>query len=206
VDRVPRWGLCNSNYLGDGPTRSIGLPGALRALRASGPDAAQRSACGTSIVPEPGSACETQSSQARRATARQLNVVVQQITLRPVPADDWVVVHEWASTEVACRYQPRGPNTVEGTKNFVSEAVAESKPAGQVRLDCGRWCHRRRLGELQVRNRGWRQSELPTPYTPNVGVRELRLLSATRCWTSHLATRAASGRCDPRNGAAACAD
>ena len=30
-------GLCNSNYLGDGPTRSIGLPGALRALRASGP-------------------------------------------------------------------------------------------------------------------------------------------------------------------------
>jgi hypothetical protein len=34
---VPRWGVCNSNYLGDGPTRSIGLPGTLKALRASGP-------------------------------------------------------------------------------------------------------------------------------------------------------------------------
>ena len=40
---VPRWGVCNSNYLGDGPTRSIGLPGTLKALRASGPDAAERS-------------------------------------------------------------------------------------------------------------------------------------------------------------------
>jgi hypothetical protein len=34
----------------------------------------------------------------------------------------------------------------------------------------------------------------PTPYTPNVGVRELRLLFGHQSWTSHLATRAASSR------------
>jgi hypothetical protein len=140
-----------------------------------------------------GRACETQSIQARRATARQLNVVVQQITLCPVQADGWVVLHEWASTEVACRYQPWGQNTVEETQNFISEAVAESKPAGHVRLDCSRWCHRRWLGELQVRDRRWRRGELPTPYTPNVGV------GSCGCYRPrgaglHLATRAARSR------------
>jgi ribosomal-protein-alanine N-acetyltransferase len=45
------------------------------------------------------------------------------IALRPVEADDWVRIHEWASTEAACRYQAWGPNTPDDTKAFVAAAV-----------------------------------------------------------------------------------
>jgi hypothetical protein len=48
VDSVPRWGLCNSNYLGDGLLVPLGRP-ALLGRQGVRPDAAQRSPAGSSV-------------------------------------------------------------------------------------------------------------------------------------------------------------
>jgi ribosomal-protein-alanine N-acetyltransferase len=55
------------------------------------------------------------------------------VTLRELRIDDWPRVHEWASTEAACRYQVWGPNRPEETKRFVIEAVASSEEPGRQR-------------------------------------------------------------------------
>lgn len=50
-------------------------------------------------------------------------VVASDISLRPITFEDWSAVHEWASTEQACRYQPWGPNTPAETQAFAEDAV-----------------------------------------------------------------------------------
>lgn len=49
------------------------------------------------------------------------------LSLRPIEIADAGRVHEWASVERACRYQPWGPNTRDETEGFVAEAVRASK-------------------------------------------------------------------------------
>lgn len=49
---------------------------------------------------------------------------MQPVTLRPIEMRDWRRVHEWASTEAACRFQPWGPNSPEDSKQFVADALA----------------------------------------------------------------------------------
>jgi hypothetical protein len=115
---------------------------------------------------------------------------------RPVQAEDWVVVHEWASTEVAGRYQPWGPSTVEDTQSFVSEAVAAWNRSRQDRyvwtaVDGATVVG---LGGLQVRNRRWHQGELAyAVHTKRWGTGVATAIGQ-QSWTSHLATRAASSR------------
>jgi ribosomal-protein-alanine N-acetyltransferase len=46
------------------------------------------------------------------------------VTLRPIEMRDWERVHEWASTEPACRFQPWGPNSPEDSRQFVADALA----------------------------------------------------------------------------------
>ena len=46
------------------------------------------------------------------------------VVLRPIEAADADRVHEWASQEQACRFQPWGPNTREETGGFVAEAAS----------------------------------------------------------------------------------
>lgn len=45
------------------------------------------------------------------------------LVLRPIEVADADRVHEWASQERACRFQPWGPNTREETDVFVTEAA-----------------------------------------------------------------------------------
>lgn len=45
------------------------------------------------------------------------------VTLRPIEMRDWQRIHEWASTEAACRFQPWGPNQPEDSKQFVADAL-----------------------------------------------------------------------------------
>lgn len=54
--------------------------------------------------------------------------------LRPVHESDTQRVHEWASQERACRYQPWGPNTVEQTAQFVAEAAQTWSELGDRRV------------------------------------------------------------------------
>lgn len=49
------------------------------------------------------------------------------LSLRPIEMSDAGRVHEWASVERACRYQPWGPNTRDETEHFVAEAVRATK-------------------------------------------------------------------------------
>jgi ribosomal-protein-alanine N-acetyltransferase len=55
------------------------------------------------------------------------------VRLRPIRHTDWTRIHEWAQHEVACRYQPWGPNTPEQTESFASEAVAAWSVSPQPR-------------------------------------------------------------------------
>lgn len=139
---------------------------------------------------------------------RPLNGLVQQLTLRPVRAGDWVAIHEWASTEIACQYQPWGPNTVQDTQGFVDMAVAAWSQSPQDRyvwaaVDGGNVVG---LGELHVRNRRWRQGELAyavhterwgTGVATSIGHQILEFAF------ERLDLHRVEGRCDPRNGASA---
>lgn len=53
------------------------------------------------------------------------------VFLRPIEVEDADRVHEWASQERACRFQPWGPNAREETVAFVAEAARTwDRPAG----------------------------------------------------------------------------
>ncbi|MET0423292.1 MAG: GNAT family protein [Actinoplanes sp.] len=54
------------------------------------------------------------------------------VELRPLTADDWPAVHDWARLPEACRYQAWGPNTPEETEAFVRAAAARSAYAVTV--------------------------------------------------------------------------
>jgi hypothetical protein len=41
------------------------------------------------------------------------------ITLREVEARDWRAIHDYASREEACKYQPWGPNSEDETREYV---------------------------------------------------------------------------------------
>ncbi len=45
------------------------------------------------------------------------------LTLRPIEVADADRVHDWASQELACRFQPWGPNSRQETETFVREAA-----------------------------------------------------------------------------------
>lgn len=53
--------------------------------------------------------------------------------LRDFQEDDWGAVHKYASLEQVSRNQPWGPNTIEETKAFVEEALADSKKTPRTR-------------------------------------------------------------------------
>jgi ribosomal-protein-alanine N-acetyltransferase len=129
------------------------------------------------------------------------------LSLRPIEIADAGRVHEWASVERACRYQPWGPNTRNETEDFVAEAVRVT---------------RRRNGSRQV----WAAT---LPGLDVVGIGEVKRVTGTCAeiayavhvahWGRGFATQIArlllgvafadpvvervQGTCDPRNLASA---
>lgn len=53
--------------------------------------------------------------------------------LREFKEEDWSAVHKYASLEHVSRNQPWGPNTIEETKAFVEEALADSAKSPRTR-------------------------------------------------------------------------
>lgn len=45
--------------------------------------------------------------------------------LREVTPDDWSLLHEFASNEDVCKFQPWGPNTEEDSKFFIAQAIRD---------------------------------------------------------------------------------
>jgi ribosomal-protein-alanine N-acetyltransferase len=135
-------------------------------------------------------------------------VVAPGVFLRPITVEDWPAVHEWASTEEACRYQPWGPNTPAETQAFAEDAVAAWQEEPQSRYV---WIAEEAavvvgLGELKIRSRRWQQGEIA--YAVNVGRWQRGIGSAV---ATELLTRAfgsiglhrVAATCDPRNQASA---
>jgi len=96
-------------------------------------------------------------------------VVASDVFLRPIRVEDWRAVHEWASTEEACRFQPWGPNTPAETQAFAEDAVAAWQEEPQSRYV---WIAEEAavvvgLGELKIRSRRWQQGEIA--YAVKVG-------------------------------------
>ncbi len=58
------------------------------------------------------------------------NLRSERVFLREFIESDWEDVHKYASQEIACQYQPWGPNSVEDSKTFVQQSIeaATQKP------------------------------------------------------------------------------
>jgi RimJ/RimL family protein N-acetyltransferase len=126
------------------------------------------------------------------------------VSLRPITVEDWSAVHEWASTDEACRYQPWGPNTPAETQAFAEDAVAAWHEEPQSRYV---WIAEEAaevvgLGELKIRSRRWKQGEVA--YAVKVGQWRRGIGTAiatellTRAFGSFALHRVAA-TCDPRN-------
>jgi len=118
--------------------------------------------------------------------------------------DDWLAVHEWASTDVACRYQPWGPNTERETREFVDQAVASWLVQPQERFV---WIAERSgmvvgLGELKLRSRRWGQADISYAVDTRHWGQGLGTAIATELLThafQSLDLHRVAGTCDPRN-------
>jgi RimJ/RimL family protein N-acetyltransferase len=56
------------------------------------------------------------------------------IAFRDLKGSDWVDVHQYASQEIVCQYQPWGPNTEEESQSFVNQALIDSSKEPQSRF------------------------------------------------------------------------
>ena len=130
---------------------------------------------------------------------------MQLVTLRPIEMRDWERVHEWASTEVASRFQPWGPNRPEDSKQFVADAlVAWDQDPIQRRV----WAAEAHgpglvgLGELNVRSVLHRQGEIA--YAVHVdwwgqGYGEAIARALLQRGSGELGLHRITATCDPRN-------
>jgi ribosomal-protein-alanine N-acetyltransferase len=130
--------------------------------------------------------------------------VPSSIALRAIRGDDWVAVHEWASSEVACRYQAWGPNTEQETREFVDQAVASWLVEPQERYV---WMAERSgivvgLGELKLRSRRWEHAEISYAVHIRHWGQGYATAIATELLTfafQSLDLHRVTGTCDPRN-------
>ncbi|MGI8317080.1 GNAT family N-acetyltransferase [Halobacillus mangrovi] len=51
----------------------------------------------------------------------------ERILLREIAPDDWAPLHEIASDEEACKFQPWGPNNEDDSKFFVNQAMRDKQ-------------------------------------------------------------------------------
>jgi ribosomal-protein-alanine N-acetyltransferase len=97
------------------------------------------------------------------ASSRRYPCQMTGVSLRPIVLDDWPRVHEWASTEAACRHQPWGPNDEADTRQFVVDALAAWTNTASTRRV---WAAQTPthgvigLGELKIRSMTHRQAEI----------------------------------------------
>lgn len=131
------------------------------------------------------------------------------IRLRPIEFADWAPIHEWASAEEACRYQPWGPNTVQDTQRFVTDAIAAWDDDPQDRYVWVAITDRVGvvgLGELLIRSRRWRQGEVSyAVHTRHwgTGIATASGVQLVQFAFDRLGLHRVAATCDPRNVASA---
>ena len=131
------------------------------------------------------------------------------IRLRPIEFADWASIHEWASSEEACRYQPWGPNTAQDTQAFVTDAFSAWDGNPQDRYVWTAFTEGGGivgLGELHVRNRRWRQGEIAYAVHTRLwgtGIATAIGVQLVSCAFDRLELLRVAAKCDPRNHASA---
>ncbi|GAA0959581.1 GNAT family protein [Kribbella koreensis] len=134
---------------------------------------------------------------------------LSKITLRPLQQGDWPRIHEWASLEESCRYQPWGPNTEAETEAFVSAAIASARVDPRTRFA---WVATHPvtgvlgIGELNIRHAAWKRGEIsysvhPDHWGQGVASEIARILLQFGFEDRQLERIEAT--CDPRNSASA---
>lgn len=61
------------------------------------------------------------------------NLESKRLYLREFKEDDWSDVHKYASQEQVSKHQPWGPNSIEDTKSFISEVLADAEKTPRIR-------------------------------------------------------------------------
>jgi len=128
------------------------------------------------------------------------------VLLRSLVAGDWPAVHEWASQERVCRYQPWGPNTAEQTRAFVESAAAAWQAAPLTRFVYAITLNGTVIGNCELSLRGRGQGEISYVLHPDLWGRGLGTSAARRLleigFGEHRLHRVFA-TCDPRNVASA---
>ncbi|QFG00046.1 N-acetyltransferase [Psychrobacillus glaciei] len=60
--------------------------------------------------------------------------ISERVILREMEEKDWIDVHEYASKEMVCQYQPWGPNTEMESKDFVKQVLRDAKREERTRF------------------------------------------------------------------------
>ncbi|MEU4396259.1 GNAT family N-acetyltransferase [Kribbella sp. NPDC023855] len=134
---------------------------------------------------------------------------LSKITLRPIRYDDWPRIHEWASREESCRYQPWGPNSEADTRIFAETAAASWQADPRHRYA---WVATHPatgvlgIGELNIRHVAWKRGEISYSvhcdyWGQGVASEIARLLC--QFGFEELALERIEATCDPRNSASA---
>lgn len=58
----------------------------------------------------------------------------ERVYLRELKESDWIDVHQYASQEIASKYQPWGPNSEDETKAFVKQAMLDANNNPRTRF------------------------------------------------------------------------
>jgi RimJ/RimL family protein N-acetyltransferase len=56
------------------------------------------------------------------------------LNLRELNENDWIDVHHYASQEIACQFQPWGPNSEEDSKAFVNQVIRDARQKPRTRF------------------------------------------------------------------------
>ena len=56
------------------------------------------------------------------------------LSLREFTKEDWAAVHQYASQDIVCRYQPWGPNTEKDSQDFVNQVMIDRAQQPRTRF------------------------------------------------------------------------
>jgi len=124
------------------------------------------------------------------------------VDLRPLAAEDWAAVHQWANHEQVYRYQAWGPNTESETREFVRVAAEAWGAPDQTWYVYAIRFEGMLVGNCDLRLRGGEQGEIGYLLHPDHWGRGVATAAAQRLielgFTQHGLHRIYA-TCDPRN-------
>ncbi len=132
----------------------------------------------------------------------------EHIYLREFKEEDWTAVHQYASDERVCRYQPWGPNTEEESRGFVCQNIhdASLKPRSRYCLAIIEKMGHRLIGagEIHIRDLCFRNGEIGYSLHPSFwgkGFATEAALLLIDLGFNKLNLHRIYATCDPRNTA-----